>query len=103
MHRREFLAAAAGAAASLAVAKDLRTMLPVIDTHQHLWDLKEFKLGWVTPDNPLNASYTPVEYAKAIDGLNVVKSVYMEVDAVPEQQQKEADYVVALCESKKTP
>lgn len=102
MHRREFLAAAAGAAASLAVAKDPPAMLPALDTHQHLWDLKEFKLGWVTPDNPLNASYTPVEYAQAIDGLNVVKSIYMEVDVVPEQQQKEADYVVALCESKKT-
>ena len=103
MHRREFLAAAAGAAASLAAAQDKPAMLPVIDTHQHLWDLNSFKLGWVTPDNPLNVSYTPVEYAKAIDGLNVVKSVYMEVDVVPEQQQKEADTIVALCESKKTP
>jgi len=29
--------------------------------------------------------------------------VYMEVDVVPEQQQKEADYVVELCKSGKTP
>ena len=78
-------------------------MLPVIDTHQHLWDLSQLKLGWVTPGNPLAVSFTPKEYAEAIAGLNVVKSIYMEVDVVPEQQQKEADYVVGLSESGKTP
>jgi L-fuconolactonase len=108
MHRREFLAAAAGTAAALSVptaapAQDKPAMLPAIDTHQHLWDLKQFKLGWLKPGDALDASYTPTEYAQAIDGLNVVKSVYMEVDVVPEQQQKEADYVVALCEGGKTP
>ena len=104
MQRREFLATAGGAvvAASLA-AKDPPAMLPVIDTHQHLWDLTQLKLNWVTPDNPLNRSYTPKDYAEAIDGLNVVKSVYMEVDVVPEHQQKEAEFVVDLCASGKTP
>lgn len=100
MDRREFLATAAGAAAAAAApAKDMPAMLPVIDTHQHLWDLNQFRLGWVTPGHPLAVSHTPKDYAAATDGLNVVKSVYMEVDVVPEQQQKEADYVVALCES----
>ena len=78
-------------------------MLPVIDTHQHLWDLSKFRLGWLKKGDPLDASYTPKEYAEATAGLNVVKSVYMEVDVVPEDQQKEADYVAALCESGKTP
>ncbi|OWK45630.1 amidohydrolase family protein [Fimbriiglobus ruber] len=106
VNRRAFLAATAVAATarlSPAPAEDKPAMLPVIDTHQHLWDLTKFKLGWLKPGDALDASYTPVEYAAAIDGLHVVKSVYMEVDVVPEQQQKEADYIVALCESKKTP
>lgn len=105
MDRREFLAAGAtvSVAASLAPAEDPPAMLPVIDTHQHLWDLTKFRLGWLKKGEPLDASYTPTEYAKATEGLNVVKAVYMEVDVVPEQQQQEADYIVALCESGKTP
>jgi len=103
MNRREFLAVSA---ASVAVfpggAKEPSKMIPIIDTHQHLWDLNKFKLAWVSKDHPLASSYTPVEYAEATKDLNVVKSVYMEVDVVPEQQQAEADYVVDLCKSGKT-
>jgi predicted TIM-barrel fold metal-dependent hydrolase len=109
MNRREFLAAsAAPVVASLAAAqqKDNR-MLPIVDTHQHLWDLDQFKLAWFDPKTPegkiLGHNFTPKEYAEATRGLNVVKAVYMEVDVVPEQQQKEADFIVELCESGKTP
>ena len=77
-------------------------MLPIIDTHQHLWDLTRFKLNWMTDDSPLGQSFTPKEYTAAIAGLNVVKSVYMEVDVVKEQQQAEAVYVIELCRSGKT-
>jgi predicted TIM-barrel fold metal-dependent hydrolase len=108
MNRREFLAAsAASSVAPLAAAyqKD-KPMLSIVDTHQHLWDLDKFKLAWFDPKTPdgmiLGHNFTPKEYAEATKGLNVVKSVYMEVDVVPEQQQKEADYIVELCESGKT-
>ena len=87
------------------VAKAAPAMLPVIDTHQHLWDLAKLRLPWLKPGgkpNPLAANHTPTEYARAVEGLNVVKAVYMEVDVAPEDKQKEADYVVALCESKAT-
>ena len=67
----------------------------------------KFKLAWFDPKTPegkiLGHSFTPKEYAEATKGLNVVKAVYMEVDVVPEQQQKEADYIIELCESGKTP
>ena len=112
MNRREFLATAAVAPACLHTRlalsqkpKDAAPMMPIVDTHQHLWDLTKFKLGWIDPAKPsvLSQSYTPKEYAEATKGLNVVKAVYMEVDVVPEQQQKEADYLIELCESAKTP
>jgi predicted TIM-barrel fold metal-dependent hydrolase len=104
MNRREFLATAGGVAASATLpAKDPPAMIPVIDTHQHLWDLSTLRLNWLKKGDPLDASFTPREYAEAIHGLNVVKSVYMEVDVVPEQQQQEADFIVALCESRKSP
>ena len=107
MNRREFLATAAAAVPALAHSKDSAAMVPIVDTHQHLWDLSKIKLAWLDPDTPtgkiIGHSFTPKEYAEATKGLNVVKAVYMEVDVVPEQQQKEADYVVELCESGQTP
>jgi len=105
MNRRDFIAVATTAVAlpNLGLAKDQPRMIPIVDTHQHLWDLSKFKLGWVKDGDPLAQSFTPVEYAEAIKGLNVVKSVYMEVDVVPEQQQAEADYVTELCKAGNTP
>lgn len=79
-------------------------MIPIVDTHQHLWDLRRFKLAWMTPgEEPLGKTHGPDEYARATDGLGVVKSVYMEVDVVPEQQADEANYVLDLIRSGKTP
>jgi L-fuconolactonase len=107
MNRRDFLAASAATIATtpFATSED-KPMLPVVDTHQHLWNLDELKLAWFDPKTPegkiLGHNFTPKEYAEATKGLNVVKAVYMEVDVVPEQQQKEADYIVDLCKSGKT-
>lgn len=77
-------------------------MIPIVDTHQHLWDLTKFKLAWVTKDSPLARSYVLSDYAEATKGLNVTKSVYMEVDVVEEQQIQEVDYVTEICKSGKT-
>ena len=91
----------------LSPARKDRAMIPIVDTHQHLWDLSRVKLAWFDSKSPegkiLGHDFTPKEYAEATKGLNIVKAVYMEVDVVPEQQQKEADYVIELCASGKTP
>ena len=101
MNRRDFLSTAATASVALAAtAKDEPKMLPIVDCHQHLWDLTKFKLGWVKEGDPLAVSHTPKEYAEAIKGLNFVKSVYMEVDVIEDHQQKEADYLIELIKSK---
>ncbi len=105
VNRRQFL----GQAAALAVtvpslthaaegsSPDPRTM-PIIDTHQHLWDLKKFRLPWIKTGSPLNRSYLLADYDEAVKGLNVVKTVYMEVDVDPVQQPAEVEYVTALCQ-----
>lgn len=103
MNRREFLSAAAAAAALPAAAKDDPAMMPLVDCHQHLWDLSKLKLAWVKEGQPLAHSFTPKEYAEHTKGLNIVKSVYMEVDVVEEDEQKEVDYVVGLIKSKSSP
>ena len=116
-NRRDFLcAAAAGTAAaasrlswfaSSAVAKDpsVRELLPIVDTHQHLWDLKQLELPWLKGDAvaEIRRSYLTTDYAEATKGLNVVKSIYMEVNVAPSDQVKEAEFVLELCRGGKTP
>lgn len=73
-------------------------MLPLIDTHQHLWDFDRFHLPWLDGAGPpLGRSHRPEDYAKETHGLNVVATVYMEVDVEAGQQLAEAEYVAALC------
>jgi len=72
-------------------------MLPIVDTHQHLWDLTKFRLPWLEQGSPLNRSFVTSDYQTAVQGLNVVKTVYMEVDVEARQQTEEADAILAMC------
>lgn len=110
--RRAFLQTLAAGAAALQTssqifAKDqtVTDQLPIIDTHQHLWDLTKFTLPWhAVEDVPaLRRSFVMSDYLEATKGLNVVKTVYMEVDVAPEQQVAEADYVTDLCQRDDNP
>lgn len=77
--------------------------LPIVDTHQHLWDLSKFRLPWLAGAEKINRCYVMEDYYRATEGLNVVKTVYMEVDVAPEQQDAEAEYVIDLCKRKDNP
>jgi predicted TIM-barrel fold metal-dependent hydrolase len=76
---------------------------PIIDCHQHLWDLSRFRLPWHKSGSPLAKSFLMSDYLEATRGLNVQKAVYMEVDLAPEQQQAEAEYVIELCKAGHSP
>jgi L-fuconolactonase len=111
--RREFLVesttllAAGAGLASGSEANETKAMneepLPIIDTHQHLWDLKQFKLPWIKKDSALNRNYLMGDYIKATEGLNIVKTIYMEVDLDPSQQQAEAEFVIETCKRADNP
>jgi predicted TIM-barrel fold metal-dependent hydrolase len=110
LNRRQFLhqAALAGAVSvtpALAAAADQNDpeQMPVLDTHQHLWDLTKFRLPWIKESDKLARSYLMSDYQTATEGLNVVKAVYMEVDVAPEQQDAEADMITAVCSEGKSP
>lgn len=77
--------------------------LPIIDTHQHLWDLSQFNLPWTAGADIFNRNYVTSDYLAATEGLNVVKAIYMEVDVAAGQKAAEADYIVAQCERGDTP
>jgi L-fuconolactonase len=106
LRRREFVkrsiatAAALGATMSSSSAEpQARPPIPskVIDTHQHLWDLSKFRLPWTAANPKMARGYSMQDYLAATAGIPIVKSVYLEVDVDPAQQQAEADHVVALC------
>ncbi len=80
-------------------------LIPIIDPHQHLWDLEKFNLPWLegNSSSPINRNFLMKDYLSATEGLNVVKTVYMEVDVHPSEQIKEAEYVIALCEKEDNP
>jgi predicted TIM-barrel fold metal-dependent hydrolase len=99
MNRRQFVQslAAVSAATSAGTVWAESAPLPIIDTHQHLWDLKKFRLPWIKDGTPLAHNHLLSDYRKATEGLNVVQTIYMEVDVDPAQQDAEADYVLDFC------
>jgi predicted TIM-barrel fold metal-dependent hydrolase len=78
-------------------------MIPIVDTHQHLWDLMKFRLPWLREGSPLARSFLMADYLSATAGLNVVKAVYMEVDLDPQQQSAEAQYILEICKQGNSP
>jgi L-fuconolactonase len=107
--RRHFLASSAALGAAAAVLQSGRAeepavkdpAIPVVDTHEHLWDLSRLRLPWLNQARAANfrRSYLPKDYDEATAGINIVKTVYMEVNCDPADHEAEADYVIKLCQS----
>lgn len=76
---------------------------PIVDTHQHLWDLHRLTLPWVAPSSTspghpaLAHNFLPADYRAATAGLNIVQAVYVEVDVVASQVADEGEYVLDIC------
>jgi predicted TIM-barrel fold metal-dependent hydrolase len=71
----------------------------VIDTHQHLWDLKKFNLPWLAnASQTINRSFDLKDFRAATSGCHVAKTIYMEVDVHPAQQIQEAEFAIGLCD-----
>ena len=77
--------------------------LSIVDTHQHLWNLRQFRLPWLRPGGELTRDYTMADYEEATEGLGITKAIYMEVAVVTEQKLAEAEHVVKICEDKSNP
>jgi predicted TIM-barrel fold metal-dependent hydrolase len=100
--RRTFLISAAATAARGALAAPKGPPMPIIDTHQHLWDLDRFRLPWLKPGDPLARSHKLADYKTAATGLGIAHTIYMEVDVEEPQRQDEADFVIATCKRNDT-
>ncbi len=108
--RRHFLQLSTAAALATSCTGELFASalspqnVPIIDTHQHLWDLVQYQPPWLKEaDAKIAAKHDMRDYVQETNGLNVVKAIYMEVDVDPADQVKEAEYVLGLIASGKTP
>lgn len=75
----------------------------IVDTHHHLWDQSRFRLPWLDGNAKLNRSHLMQDYFEATEGLNVAKTIYMEVAVEPSQRLAEAEYVLDLCQRDDNP
>lgn len=119
MHRREFhrrvvvAAVVTGGALGSARGREQTTpapapadqdKLPIIDTHQHLWDLDRQRVPWLeNATGVLGRSYRISDYLETTRTWNVVKAIYMEIDVAPSDHPAEVELITELCRSGKYP
>src|SRR5215212_11128836 len=72
------------------------TGIPIIDTHQHLWELDRFPYSWTTGDPVLGRSFRMMDYLAAIEGVNVVGSVHVEADVDAPYRLQETAWLAGL-------
>ena len=73
-------------------------MLKIIDTHQHLWDTSNLNYPWLENFDALGKRYLIADYRRAIEGLNVVRSVHVEADPAPEHVLEEVKWLTQIAQ-----
>lgn len=77
--------------------------IPIVDTHQHLWDLDRLSLPWLKDAPQLARHHRIDDYLRAAEGHGVTKAVYMEVDVDPVDRPLERDLISELCRRPEVP
>jgi len=72
--------------------------MPLVDTHQHLWDLNRFPYSWTNGIPALHRSFLIDDYASAAAGLGIAKTVFVECDVDEPHLLAEARHLQALAE-----
>jgi len=108
MNRRQFLLGSVVLAVGCedivcAGSKPPAGVLPIVDTHQHLWNLHQFQLPWLKAGGELTRDFTMADYDKATEDLGITKAIYMEVAVAHEQKLAEAEYIANVCEDDSNP
>ncbi|MBC7526528.1 MAG: amidohydrolase family protein [Chthonomonadaceae bacterium] len=75
-------------------------MIPVIDTHQHLWKMSQFSRPWI--GGVLARDFTLEDYRVETDGLNFEATIYVETGVVPEERNDEARWILELQRQEKS-
>src|SRR5437868_7041014 len=79
----------------------------IIDTHQHLWDLKRFPYSWTASIAKLNRSFLMSDYLAAASDLpanvRIVKSVHVEADVDEPHDGNETGWILSLADAADNP
>ena len=81
--------------------------IPIIDSHQHFWDLTLGKHPWLCGDHNIpfrygdyaelkERNYLPADYLKDTAGFNLLKTIYVEAEWDPNDPVGETAWVMAL-------
>jgi len=94
---------AAGSAQTSACESDdkrgILTTMKIIDTHQHLWDLDLFTYAWIEGEPALRRSFRMEDYLKAVEGLDLQKSIHLEADVDEPYMLDETRHILALADA----
>jgi len=84
------------------------TDFPIIDAHHHFWDIHANYHPWLRDEpmipfrygdySSIRRNYLPEDYFGDADGLNIVKTVYVETEWDPTDPIGESRWVSALSE-----
>lgn len=69
-----------------------------IDTHQHLWDLRQFPCAWCAGIPALNRSFLLDEYLAVAQGTGIEKTIFVECDVDEPNSFAEARHIQKLAE-----
>ena len=78
-------------------------MQRIIDSHLHMWDLKQFKLPEIDSYEKLRRNFTLDDVYQATENLGIEKIVYMEVNIIEQQKYSEVQYIMQICERDDNP
>ncbi len=76
--------------------------MPIIDTHQHLWDLDQFPYSWTNDHPEFRRNFNLDDYMAATTGLELVKSVLVEADVDEPYIRAETEHMLSLAEDPDT-
>jgi L-fuconolactonase len=68
---------------------------PIIDSHLHIYDPGVIPFPWMKARPLLNSPHLPEAYFEAVGDVEVEGAVFVEVDAAPEFNMREAEFVAA--------
>jgi predicted TIM-barrel fold metal-dependent hydrolase len=71
----------------------------LIDTHQHLWDLRQFPYSWCASIPALNRSFQLDDYRAAAKGTGIEKTIFVECDVDETHALAEARHIQSLAEN----
>jgi L-fuconolactonase len=78
-------------------------MIPITDTHLHVWDPSQQSLPWLASIPDLNRAFTREQYERQAREAGIERAVYVEVDVAPAQRWEEIEQVSSVCASQLSP